>query len=99
MLALRRLTATAFGTLMSLEPALALLIGLLVLGQAPGLLPVAGIAFVVVAGIGAERTGARPGSEARDRVDAVPLPQDASSRSRTALSGRQQAQVVEVGAV
>ena len=60
MLALRRLTATAFGTLMSLEPALALLIGLLVLGQAPGLLPIAGIAFVVVAGIGAERTGARP---------------------------------------
>jgi len=99
MLALRRLTATAFGTLMSLEPALALLIGFIVLGQAPGLLPVAGIAFVVVAGIGAERTGARPGSEARDRVGAVPLPQDASSRSRTALSGRQQAQVVEVGGV
>jgi len=60
MLALRRLTATAFGTLMSLEPALALLIGLIVLGQAPGLLPVTGIAFVVVAGIGAERSGARP---------------------------------------
>jgi inner membrane transporter RhtA len=46
---------------MSLEPALALLIGLLVLGQVPGLLPIAGIAFVVAAGIGAERTGARPG--------------------------------------
>jgi inner membrane transporter RhtA len=62
MLALRRLTTTAFGTLMSLEPALALLIGLLVLGQAPGLLPIAGIAFVVAAGIGAERTGARSGA-------------------------------------
>jgi inner membrane transporter RhtA len=62
MLALRRLTTTAFGTLMSLEPALALLIGLLVLGQAPGLLPIAGIGFVVAAGIGAERTGARPGA-------------------------------------
>jgi inner membrane transporter RhtA len=60
MLALRRLTTTAFGTLMSLEPALALVIGLVVLAQAPGLLPVVGIAFVVVAGIGAERTGARP---------------------------------------
>jgi inner membrane transporter RhtA len=60
MLALRRLTTTAFGTLMSLEPALALLIGLVVLGQAPGLLPIAGIAFVVVAGISAQRTGARP---------------------------------------
>jgi len=64
MRALRHLTATAFGTLMSLEPALALLVGLVVLGQAPGLLPMAGIAFVVVAGIGAERTGARPCSRA-----------------------------------
>jgi inner membrane transporter RhtA len=99
MLALRRLTATAFGTLMSLEPALAVLIGLIVLGQAPGLLPVAGIAFVVVAGIGAERTGARPGPEARDRLAAVPLRQHTSSRSRTALRGGQQAQVVDVGAV
>src|SRR5439155_1409621 len=68
MLALRRLTATAFGTLMSLEPALALLIGLVVLGQAPGLLPVVGIAFVVVAGIGAERTGARLAPVVVDRA-------------------------------
>jgi inner membrane transporter RhtA len=60
MLALRRLTAPAFGTLMCLEPALALLIGLLMLNQAPGLLPVAGIGFVVAAGIGAERSGGRP---------------------------------------
>jgi inner membrane transporter RhtA len=59
MLTLRRLTASAFGTLMSLEPALALLIGLLVLHQSPGLLPVAGIAFVMVDVIGAERGGAR----------------------------------------
>jgi inner membrane transporter RhtA len=63
MLALRRLTTAAFGTLMSLEPALALLIGLLVLGQVPGWAPVAGIAFVVAAGIGAERTGARTAAE------------------------------------
>jgi inner membrane transporter RhtA len=68
MLALRRLTATAFGTLMSLEPALALLIGLIVLGQKPGLLPIAGIAFVVLAGIGAERTGARRDLAPRDRA-------------------------------
>jgi inner membrane transporter RhtA len=59
MLALRRLTTAAFGTLMSLEPAFALIIGLVVLHQQPGWAPVAGIAFVVVAGIGAERTGAR----------------------------------------
>ena len=59
LLALRRLTTAAFGTLMSLEPAFALLIGLVVLDQVPDALAVAGIGFVVVAGIGAERTGAR----------------------------------------
>ena len=63
MLALRRLTTAAFGTLMSLEPAFALLIGLLVLGQVPGWAPLAGIAFVVAAGVGAERTGARRATE------------------------------------
>ncbi|GAB3368861.1 hypothetical protein GCM10027452_29950 [Micromonospora halotolerans] len=61
LLALRRLTTAAFGTLMSLEPAIALVVGLVALGQVPGLGAVAGIAFVVVAGIGAERTGARTG--------------------------------------
>lgn len=59
LLALRRLTTAAFGTLMSIEPAIALVIGFLVLGQDPGLWPVVGVAFVVAAGVGAERTGAR----------------------------------------
>lgn len=59
LLALRRLTAAAFGTLMSLEPAFALVIGMVALHQMPGLLAVAGIGFVVVAGIGAARAGAR----------------------------------------
>ncbi|MGW4393911.1 EamA family transporter [Amycolatopsis nivea] len=59
MLALRRLTASAFGTLMSLEPAIALVLGLIVLHQVPNFAAAAGIAFVVAAGIGAERTGAR----------------------------------------
>src|SRR6185437_15867883 len=57
-LSLRRLTTAAFGTLMSIEPAVALLAGFVVLGQAPGLLPTAGIFFVVAAGIGATRSGA-----------------------------------------
>ena len=60
LLALRRLNTAAFGTLMSLEPAFALLVGLVLLSQTPRLLGVVGIAFVVAAGIGAERTGARP---------------------------------------
>ena len=59
LLALRRLSTAAFGTLMSLEPAFALLVGLVVLSQVPRPLAVVGIAFVVVAGIGAERTGGR----------------------------------------
>ena len=59
LLALRRLTTAAFGTLMSLEPAFALLIGLVVLGQVPNLLAAVGILCVVAAGIGAERTGGR----------------------------------------
>ncbi|MFC1437079.1 EamA family transporter [Streptacidiphilus sp. N1-10] len=59
-LALRRLATSAFGTLMSLEPAIALLVGLVVLGQIPGPASAAGVALVVVAGIGATRTGARP---------------------------------------
>lgn len=59
LLALRNLTAGSFGTLMALEPGFATVIGLVALGQVPGPLPLAGIACVVVAGIGAERSGAR----------------------------------------
>ncbi len=59
LLALRRLKTAAFGTLMSLEPAIALVVGLVLLSQVPSPLAVLGIAFVVVAGVGAERTGAR----------------------------------------
>jgi inner membrane transporter RhtA len=59
LLALRRLTTAAFGTLMCLEPAIALVIGVVLLHQVPSVLAAAGIAAVVVAGIGAERAGAR----------------------------------------
>jgi inner membrane transporter RhtA len=59
LLALRRLNTSAFGTLMSLEPAFALLVGLVVLDQVPDLLAVVGIGFVVAAGVGAARSGAR----------------------------------------
>jgi inner membrane transporter RhtA len=59
MSALRRLTTAAFGTLMCLEPALALLAGLALLGQVPQVWALAGVALVVAAGLGAERAGAR----------------------------------------
>lgn len=66
MYALRRLSTAAFGTLMSLEPAIALLAGALLLHQRPGAWSLAGVVFVVAAGIGAERTGARPASTGPD---------------------------------
>ncbi len=59
LLALRRLTTAAFGTLMSLEPALAMLVGFLVLHQVRDCAGLVGICFVVAAGVGAARTGAR----------------------------------------
>jgi inner membrane transporter RhtA len=58
MLALRRLSTGAFGTLMALEPAFALGIGYVGLHQVPNGLAVLGVAFVVAAGIGTERHGA-----------------------------------------
>jgi inner membrane transporter RhtA len=58
-LSLRRLTAKAFGILMSWEPAIALLVGLLLLGQIPGLASTLGLILVVIAGIGATRSGGR----------------------------------------
>jgi inner membrane transporter RhtA len=59
LLALRHMTASAFGTLMALEPAIAVLLGLLVLHQTPSPAQFAGILLVVLAGAGAQRGGAR----------------------------------------
>ncbi|MBU9765081.1 EamA family transporter [Mycobacterium sp. TNTM28] len=59
MSALRHLTTAAFGTLMALEPAIAMLVGLAMLHQVPDSTAVIGICLVVAAGVGAARTGAR----------------------------------------
>lgn len=59
LLALRRLTAAAFGTLMCLEPAIAVVVGFLALGQVPRPAALAGIVLVIAAGIGATRSGRR----------------------------------------
>ncbi|TLH73305.1 EamA family transporter [Mycolicibacterium cosmeticum] len=59
LLALRRLTTASFGTLMSLEPAFAMLMGLIILHQVPAPPAVLGIIAVVAAGVGAARSGAR----------------------------------------
>jgi inner membrane transporter RhtA len=67
MLALRRLTTAAFGTLMALEPGFALLIGAAGLHQRPGPLGLAGMALVLAAGIGATRVGSRKPAMIADR--------------------------------
>lgn len=59
MLALRRLTTAAFGTLMCLEPAIALAVGLAILDQVPRPAALAGVVLVIAAGIGATRAGRR----------------------------------------
>ncbi|WP_026212546.1 EamA family transporter [Longispora albida] len=59
LLALRRLDAASFGTLMSLEPALALVIGAVVLSQLPQPVQIGGIALVTVAAIAVARSGPR----------------------------------------
>lgn len=60
MVSLRRMSQTAFGTLMALEPAMAALLGFLWLGQSIGPWQLAGTALVVTAGAATQRTGARP---------------------------------------
>jgi inner membrane transporter RhtA len=76
MVALRRMTANAFGTLMALEPAIGLLLGLIVLHQQPSPIQLLGILLVVCAGAAAQRGGRRtpiiqhlPGTDSPDRTD------------------------------
>lgn len=67
MLALRHMTHTAFGTLLSIEPAFGVLIGLLVLAQTPTFTQIAGIALVVLAGAAAQRDGRRTAEHRLDQ--------------------------------
>lgn len=59
MLALKRMNKRSFGTLMAVGPAIALLIGIVVLFQIPGFLEVVGIIIVIVAGVATQRTAGR----------------------------------------
>jgi inner membrane transporter RhtA len=74
MLALRRMTPTAFGTLMALEPAFGVLIGLVVLHQGLSPAQFAGITLVVLAGAAAQRGGRRDGTAATTRPGVEVLP-------------------------
>lgn len=64
LLALRHMTPTAFGTLMALEPAIGVLLGLVVLHQQPSAIQLVGIVTVVLAGAAAQRGGRRSRSTA-----------------------------------
>jgi inner membrane transporter RhtA len=74
MLALRRMTTAAFGTLMALEPAMGLVLGLIVLSQQPSPLQLAAISLVVLAGAGAQRGGRRRTPHTTSERDRVLLP-------------------------
>jgi inner membrane transporter RhtA len=58
-LALRQMTPNAFGTLMALEPALGVFLGLLVLHQKPSWIQLAGLLVVVLASAAAQQGGRR----------------------------------------
>ncbi|MGO4146495.1 DMT family transporter [Paenarthrobacter sp. YAF11_1] len=77
--ALRRMTSTAFGTLMSLEPAFAVLLGLLVLHQQPTIVQFIGIALVVVAGAASQRGGDRKPPPLAEPTTMGPTPEPLSA--------------------
>lgn len=65
MWALRRMPLAAFGTLMAVEPAVATVLGLVLLHQGLSAVQLLGVALVVIAGVGAQRAPAeQPGSSA-----------------------------------
>ena len=69
------MTPAAFGTLMALEPAIGVLLGLLVLHQWPAPAQILGVALVVIAGAAAQRNGQRhkPAAEpAPGQIRSVP---------------------------
>lgn len=70
--ALRRLSAATFGTLMCLEPAIGLAVGLVFLRQIPSVLQGLGVLLVVLAAVGAERHGR---VDPDSRTPARPVPQ------------------------
>lgn len=86
LLALRRMTPTAFGTLMALEPGFGVLLGLVVLRQQPSIVQLAGIMLVVLAGAASQRGGRR--SRTVLPIDAVPGPvEEARPLGRRASAG------------
>ena len=79
MVALQRMSRTAYSTFSSLEPAVALVMGLIVIGQAPVAVQLVGMGLVVIAGIGAARG---------DRSARPAVPKRARTRTRSTQFGQ-----------
>ena len=90
MRALRRMTHTAFGTLLALEPAIGLLLGAIVLRQLPSILQLAGILLVVFAGAAAQRGGRRQPQPLRSDFPSSPSVGTEVTSSRAALHAEQE---------
>ncbi len=71
LLALRHMTPTAFGTLMAIEPAIGVVLGVLVLDQTPTAVQIIGIVLVVIAGTAAQRGGRRPQAGPHSELDLI----------------------------
>lgn len=85
LLALRRLSAAAFGTLMCLEPAIGTVVGFAFLGQVPSPFAALGIVLVITAGVGTTRMSSRlqPSANA-DASGNILTPAEASVRAPAA---------------
>lgn len=88
MVALQRMSRTAFSTFSSLEPGVALVMGLLVIGQAPAAVQVVGMALVVVAGLGAATGAGSVGGRDRPPRSDVAQGPHVLVEGRPALSGQ-----------
>ncbi|MFC8512911.1 DMT family transporter [Streptomyces sp. NPDC057257] len=77
LLALRRLPASTFAIMMSLEPALAATAGFLILGQALSLVQAAAIALVIAASMGAVRTQVGRGKAGTPPAPVTPVAPEA----------------------
>src|SRR5690606_24846270 len=93
LLALRRLPASTFAILMSLEPAIAAMAGFLVLSQALSVTEAAAIALVIAASMGAVRTQVGPLRRSRERAERTPslLPAGRRGSARSFQPARERA--------
>jgi inner membrane transporter RhtA len=71
---MQRLAPATFSVLQSLFPGVGVLVGLLALGQIPGVFELIGVAAVSIASVGALRAAARVQSIDREAAGSLPLP-------------------------